>query len=380
MTTTEHGAEQAPRRGNAAPRPLFAACRAALQAAPAADPNAAKTNGGRWKLNAGSEMQMCIWGVNMQAGPWGPEPAPIRCVLDLATAKLESPTIRCLLDHIPAPSYVLGRWEGAQIDDQGVVASLTWLEPKTPDQATVLANAVLMKALVDQGDPMEVSIGASPAGGLADYESIADDEDAEVNGRVYAGAGDLPLFVLHNALISEASLVLWGADSDTGQVSARLAAHRHTLQESSMTQPLLTAGLASFVGSLIASFPGQEAAILAALSKATDATIEGDIRDQVRTAELTAARAQITSLQAAAAKPAAPAVPPPAEGRPPGAGAAAGQLGAGATPADFYRLRAEIGAETKKKGLALNEEVYRRHPALRAAMSQPTGAIQPRMA
>lgn len=352
-------------------RPLIAQCRAQVTASEG--PASKKANAGRWRLNAGSEMRMTVWGVNMRAGPWGPQPEPIRCVIDMASAEFDKPVIPAFYAHIEAMWSTVGNWSNGEISASGIVADLTTYTPRTDAEADMFAYAVAVKSLIDQGHPWEASVGAYSALGLDGWELVPAGATVQCNGRSYDGAGDEPLYILRSARVCESSVVMYGADRDTG----RLAAGRHHPQGIPMTTPAAPAAPAAPVATaaaidvariktLRAAHPGQEAVVLAQLEAGkTDAEIALAVKD----AELVALRAELAASKANPAAPAKPVVTAGASetreaAKPPGFAAGSEAAATG----DFMRLRAAIGVETKLKGMALNEEVYRRHPNLRPAV------------
>lgn len=344
------------------------ACRVALVAVEQAA-DKPKVSGGRWRLNAGSEMIQVVRGLNMKQGGWGQYPAPIRCVIDLASAAFAKPVIRCLVNHREWSwtsdfGNIVGQWIDAKISDAGIDASLRWLEARTDAERDVLATAIHARALVEQGDPMEASIGADTENGLKDFELVPAGTTISLNGRTYSGDGELPLYAVRNARIAEASLVPWGADDQTGQLAASL--HPST-QDPTMT-------IAARIKALRAKHPNREALILAALeADKTDEQISADVFAAERAEfeeqkkALAAEKQEHEQAKLAASKtPAKPATvrasdtgaagdpPPPSAGQ-------GGTVG----PKTFLEARAQVqAANPNLKGLALQAKVRESYPDL----------------
>ncbi len=383
MTTaaTVKGSKDAGRIVAAPNRPLVAQCRATVtaEAVVGAKP---KSSGGRWRINAGNEMQMVVEGVNLQQASWGKYPAPIRCVIDLAQAAFDKPVIPAFYAHIESMYATVGNWSGATITAEGIVADLTAYVPRTQAEEEILGYATAVKALLDQGHPWEASVGAYSADGIDGWELVPPGNTIACNGRSFDGDGDLPLYILRAARICEGSVVMYGADRDTGRIAAAAAAL--TSKETPMSQPAAAAPAptanaigADRIKTLRAAHPGHDAVVLAGLEAGkSDAEICTAVKD-AQIASLTArAEAAETKLAAVPAAKPAPVVTAgksetgEAAGAPgfsPASNTGTGTLTA-SKPAEFMRLRAEIGRETKLKGMALNEEVYARHPGLRPAV------------
>ncbi len=168
---------------------------------------------GRWRLNAGSEMICEIKGLN--------KGKPFRAVVDFASMKRPQARLLMLADH--EPDRQIGYWDKVGVDLTGIYAEPHLAAPKDAIEAEVLRDSVKFTALVRNNVPIQASVGIEPADD-GSWEAVKADEKIMCNGRIYDGAGDLPLFVLRGGELSEASLVTFGADDDTG----RLAARRHS--------------------------------------------------------------------------------------------------------------------------------------------------------
>lgn len=199
-----------------APKP-FAIC-AALAAI--VDQGANKPK--RWCLNSGARMQTSV----AQLGD-------IELVIDLASATFEHPEISMLREHgrKPSPSadswdnsYInaIGRWTGTSVDAAGI-----WGTPivYTPDPTKPLESdmpclreGAEVAALMERGHPWQASVKI-----YGDYEQVAPGQSVEVNGRIETANDDLDaprLYICRRGIITEASVCLFGADSNTGAVAA----------------------------------------------------------------------------------------------------------------------------------------------------------------
>ncbi len=292
-----------------APRPLYAMLRASVEAQPPMQGAAAKSNGGRWKLNAGSMMVTCVWGLNMVMGDWGPTPDPVRLVVDLGSARFDKPTMPALGEHWW--DKIIGRWSGGAITDKGVDADLTIYEARTPAEAVVLPEAIRAKALLEQGHPWQASIGAYPEDGLDGYEEVESGDSVEVNGvTLAADDSEFPLYVMRKAVITEASICTFGADDETGPmaVSARRrgrlaasASNPSPSKESPAMKYNLRAMLTMFAAhALLVAEHVAAAQELPEDKQPTQEVLQAQIADAVGKAELAAAKAEIAALKAAA--------------------------------------------------------------------------------
>lgn len=351
------------------PRPLAAMCSATLVAVE--QPADAKTSGGRWRLNAGGEMVLVVQGLNQVETEWGLMSQPIRAVIDLASAQFDGPRVRALVDHWQAMFAVAGWWINGAVTPTGIEASLEWFVPKSAAAQEAASHIALARELVEAGDPMEASVGVQPQDnviGAEGWELIPAGMTVELNGRTFSGDGEYPLYALRNGRIFEASLVLWGADRDTG----RLAASRlHAAQPKE--RPMLDHTRLAALGT---KYKGFESVVLATLASGPDVTDDA-VAQAVLTAQNAALAAEVAALKAAQTKPApaAPAAPGPAAlaarangeaAAPPAAGAGAGDAD---TPADVPAAMRQLTADgSKLTGFALRVAALSRWPELRATV------------
>lgn len=336
-----------------------------------------KANGGRWCLNAGSEMVTYVWGLNTGRDGY---PQPIRCVLDLARTTFENAKIPSLFAH--SSWALIGNWTNLEAEDDGLFGDQTIYLPQDPSQTQIFTDSIRVKSLMDQDHPWQASVGCYPADGLDGYQLVADGKELKLNGRVYAGAGELPLYVMRKPVVFEASVVLWGADSETGRLAAAL------LNPSSLraAQPAPAAPPKESTMSDIKRLQG-----LLARFKGHDATVAqqfaaGKSDDEI-SAEVFRIQAETIATLQAAPKPAAVAAAAPAPApvpAQPSAGVVAAAAAAPAAPAfvpsataggagtkTFAAARAELSKENPNlKGLSLNEAVFERYPDLRPNTSR----------
>lgn len=164
---------------------------------------------GRWRVNAGSEMVMAIEGIN--------DGNPIRVVVDLGSLSPRNPRIVALADH--DPSKVVGYWADFKIDPTVGVEAAFYCMALTPDEVAVMPDVAKVQAQVRNNVPIQASIGAV-AGPSGKWEKVAKGATVSINGKEYAGDGELPLYILRGGELFETSIVTFGADSETGRVAA----------------------------------------------------------------------------------------------------------------------------------------------------------------
>jgi len=163
---------------------------------------------GRWKLNAGNEMMVTVKGINGDK--------PIRLVVDLATVKAKNSKVHALFDH--NLKNIIGYWDNFEFTAEGIFADLHLINPQSTAEGAVFPDVVRTRAMVRDGVPIQVSIGADSGEG-GEWEMIA--EKITLNGREYDGEGEIPLIVLRNGEIFESSVVTFGADDETGRLAAK---------------------------------------------------------------------------------------------------------------------------------------------------------------
>jgi len=163
---------------------------------------------GTWRLNAGSEMIFSVEGLN--------DGKPCRLVVDLDTVKAKNQKIPTFVNHDPA--QVVGYWDGFKRDAEGIHMDFHLVKTADEVQAAALPEVARVAALINNGVPVQVSIGAD-AGAKGRWEKV--EGKATINGREYDGEGELPLIVLRDGEIEEASFVSFGADAKTGRIAAQ---------------------------------------------------------------------------------------------------------------------------------------------------------------
>lgn len=162
---------------------------------------------GTWRLNAGSEMNFTLDGLN--------NGKPLRLVVDLDSVKPKNQKIPAFVNHDPL--QVVGYWDGFKRDIDGIHMDFHLVKPADEVQAAALPEVARVAALIGNGVPVQVSIGAD-AGEKGSWDKV--EGKIMLNGREYDGDGDLPLFVLRGGEIEESSFVSFGADARTGRIAA----------------------------------------------------------------------------------------------------------------------------------------------------------------
>ncbi len=162
---------------------------------------------GRWRLNAGSEMQVTVAGLNGDK--------PIRLVVDCESLTVKNNRVVALFDH--SPYNPIGYWDEFTFGAQGVFANLYLVNPKDEKENAVFGDVIRIRALIRSKVPIQVSIGAD-AGENGTWEKV--EGKITVNGVEYDGAGEIPLYVLRKGVVFESSIVTFGADAQTGRLAA----------------------------------------------------------------------------------------------------------------------------------------------------------------
>lgn len=286
-------------------RPLAAVlmCEAVAELADGDQPAKDKKDG-RWSLNTGAEMTTYVYGVNLDKYGW---PQPIRLVLDIAKAKFEKPVIPALFAH--SNWSVIGNWKGSAADEKRLSADLTLYRPKDAIEAQVLPDAVKVAALIDRDHPWQCSVGAFPRKGLEGYELIKPGKTVSLNGREFSGDGEYPLYVMRAPVIYEASVVLWGADGNTGKLAASLldpVAHLRSIhpnpdkgnaQMTTTAPPPAAPSVAARLKAMLAKYTDQADQTLVA-SLMADEKSDDEIEKAVHAAQLARLTAENTKLKA----------------------------------------------------------------------------------
>jgi hypothetical protein len=323
--------------------------------APAAGAKPA-TNGGRWRINAGSAMVMEVEGIN--------DAKPIRCVINLATVQIPQGRIPTLRDHDEA--RVVGFWSNFTASDAGLDADLTLIDPADGSEAEALPDVVEMRAMLRTGVPMQASVGGAPAS-AAGWKQIPAGTVLAANGRDYAAEEDdeFPLYAIEGLQLKETSLCLWGADRRTGPIAAKAIP---TKKDTPMPADLKA---------MKTKYAGKSAEIRAMVADlVADEKTEADIAEAVHAAEMKALTdkvaakdAEITTLKASAAdkgQDKGKDQDGAESGKPPGFSASDGS-GNASQAKTWGEARALLAAENPKlSGRALNEMVARRFPKLSA--------------
>lgn len=345
-------------------------CDAFQISAPTTDQVAGTFRAGRWRLNAGSRMMMCIDGLNCDADG---DAQPAGVILDMSTVQIPERMSALSFHEDGTLAAVIGTWENIKADGSNLDADLVLVDVQNDQEAAVLPDAVRAKALIRAGVPLQASIGAG-----ADYDEI--DSGDIINGQPFVAdeGDDTPTFAARAATLSEASLVLRGADSRTGQLAANAAQH------SQKKEKHMTIELKAVKAKLANKSPEIRAAALD-LATSDGATMEA-VTDLVHDMELKAAKLETEAantrandldarLKAGATSKEAAATAAALEAKKlPGSTAGAGEI----KVESWGEARGLIAAENPKlKGLALNAEVNRRFPTLKASDHNPPGYVQP---
>ena len=349
-------------------------CDAELIAPAAATSDAQASDGkfraGRWRLNAGSRMLMCIQGLN-DDDQGVAQPAII--ILDMASVQTPDKMPAIVYHEDDSLETVIGTWENIKVDGGALNADLVLVDVENDREAAALPDAVRAKALIRAGVPLQVSIGAG-----ADYDQLNAGDD--INGTPFEADADddTPAYAARMAVLSEGSLLLRGADSRTGQIAAKAAPIRIHKDSPMIDLKKLKAKYADKSPEIRA----------AALDLATnDGATEQSVADEVHKLELKAAndaaataKKELDELKAKAAKSAQTEVDDKdlaAANKLPGHALGGGAGGAdGSGPTDWAEARRLVASELPKlKGLALNAEVNRRFPKLDASDVIPPGTM-----
>jgi hypothetical protein len=230
----------------------------------------------RWSLYTGAVVLTQIYGVNKSE--------PMALCIDLATLSAPA-TIPCLAGHIAVPTAVLGTWTGIAVDAAGLGADFSPL-PIPAEAADLFNSARAIGALLAAKVPLQASVGVEP-GPAGEYVRLT--KPTMVNGKMVDPAQfSDPVFMLKGGLISEASIVLFGADNQTGP---RLSAS--TLSQGSTMERLKA---------LLAAHPDHVALVAALVADGKDDTAIASAIHGAQLAALTterdAARTELATLKA----------------------------------------------------------------------------------
>lgn len=247
---------------------------------------------GRWRLNSGSEMLQAIKGVSAEEKDGSL--SPVRVVLDLASARFANDRITALSAHETGSKDIIGYWDRGDISSRGVEMDLHLIDTSDDSNKLLFQEAARLGALIKAGVPVEVSVSAEPAD-ASGWEKVEAGKSIQLNARNYSGDGELPLYVLRNARIYEASIVTFGADSQTGRVAA--TRNPPVMKEKPMAETSLSkAGCEA----LQAKYPARKALVAALyIEHSGDAA---KVHDGVRAAEMDERDDEIKALKAAMAK------------------------------------------------------------------------------
>lgn len=256
---------------------------------------AADATAGTWRISSGAEVRTSIAALN--------NGRLIRLVIDLATLRAAAASIPALIDHQDWMGTLVGAWDEIAIAE-AVTGKLRMLDVPAGQEA-LFGAVVQARTLVAQRIPLQASVGVAPdAARQGRYERLS--AATQVNGRLIDPAADpdVPVYVLRNGLLEEASLVVFGADSATGRLR-RTDTDTSTPKDPTMSFDLLKALLAkhpenkSRVAELVAEGKDQ-AAIEGQLALEATAALAAD-RDDLK-AKLAAMTTERDELKAKLAK------------------------------------------------------------------------------
>lgn len=248
----------------------------------------------RWRLNAGSLMTAVLTGINR--GQDGYE-RPVHLVIDLDSVTFEAAIIPALRDHWMGP---IGRWESLESSSQsgGIHGDLILYTSQDEKEAQMwmMREADEVAAIQRRGHPWQASVGIYP-GSDGTLEMQDPGSQIAINGGTIAVPDDgMPTYVLRGGVVTEASVVLFGADSQTGQLAASRIFGTATTQLQSTEQPVMTV-LLSLAAALTAA--GKSAADIAAETTLTAAEVQALIDGGNATDEQASAIAGALGVEAA---------------------------------------------------------------------------------
>jgi hypothetical protein len=156
----------------------------------------------------------------------------IDLVIDLATLTVAGPVIPALSDHW-AP---VGSWSDVVIDATSILARLKLLDtPPESHGLMIFDKARELRLSISQNMPWQASIGAKP-GPDGGYERV--NATLQVNGRTVEPGTQRPTYVLRGGVLTEQSIVLFGADDQTMKVAAAALTHRPNLELPMSDKPI----------------------------------------------------------------------------------------------------------------------------------------------
>jgi hypothetical protein len=181
---------------------------------------------GLWLTYTGSVVRTWIPGLNADRD--------INLVIDLASLAVAGATIPALADHY----CPVGTWSDVAIDPAAstILARLKLLDaPPESHGLYMFDRARELRLSIAQDLPWQASIGAKP-GPEGSYELLT--APTMVNGRLVELSADRPTYVLRGGVLTEQSIVLFGADDATMKVAAAAATHRPNLETPMSEKPI----------------------------------------------------------------------------------------------------------------------------------------------
>lgn len=188
-----------------------ALCFSVLAAAAAvADPSQSQPGteaGGHWMAYNGGMMT-----AHMKKDDTTVE--PVHLVVDLASLVVPN-KVYALAEHERSSWAICGHWDSIAVDGS-LHASLTWYVA-TDDDYFYYEEARKLAALARRGAPLQVSVGTT--GG--EWELIPPGHTFTANGGEFTAPADgIPTYLQRGATLDEMSVVMFGADSNTGRIAA----------------------------------------------------------------------------------------------------------------------------------------------------------------
>ena len=313
---------------------------------------------GVWLIYTGEIVTTCLDGVN--------DGEPIELVVDLATLTAFAATIPALYEH----QTLCGSWTDIGIDPAlGITGRLSLLDTSNPADAglPIIDAARTVRAAQAQGISWQASLGATP-GATGVYEQLT--AETQINGRLVV-PGELPLFVLRGGVLTESSIVLFGADPNTGKIAASRK-HPSPTKPSTKESPVSEPTLKQRVDTLTTKLGAQHRAriALAITDGATDDQVVTDVTGEDKKAQdakcakleadLAASNAELADVKAQLA-----ALAPPASGTStaPNGGTTTTSTQC-AAPRNLAVAMQQLAAQTKMTGSALRRAALAKYPML----------------
>jgi hypothetical protein len=255
----------------------------------------------------------------------------IDLVIDLATLTVAAPTIPALSDHW----CPVGAWSDIAIDASSILSRLKLLDTPAESRGLQMFDRALeLRLSIEQNLPWQASIGAKP-GPDGGYERV--NATLQVNGRTIEPSTQRPTYVLRGGVLTEQSIVLFGADDQTMKVAASAITTRPS------GAPMSDKPIKERLAALTARFGEARRSYLAAKlgEGCTDEEVVVDVEKEkdAQLAALTTKLAEAEKKNAELAEQLAALKPAEGTETPPASGASGSQLAAPKT-----RMQAQLAA------------------------------------